>query len=103
MKKIYYPLIALALCMSSCKNVLDIDDLNSLDEAKVWADPNLVNGYLANLYPLFGNWNSGADGNSEQLIGIAFPLDAVTVNNGSYKSWDYTTIRKINTAIQKVN
>ncbi|WP_286766854.1 MULTISPECIES: RagB/SusD family nutrient uptake outer membrane protein [Sphingobacterium] len=103
MKKIYYPLIALALCMSSCKNVLDIEDLNSLDEAKVWADPNLVNGYLANLYPLFGNWNSGADGNSEQLIGIAFPLDAVTVNNGSYKSWDYTTIRKINTAIQKVN
>jgi hypothetical protein len=35
MKKIYYPLIALALCMSSCKNVLDIEDLNSLDEAKV--------------------------------------------------------------------
>lgn len=103
MKKIFYPLLALALINTSCKDVLDIADLNSLDEAKVWNDPNLVNAYLANLYPLFGNWSAGADNNSEQLIGINFPLDAVTVNNTSYKAWDYTTIRKINTAIQKVS
>ena len=103
MKKIFYPLIALALTTASCKDVLDIADLNSLDEAKVWNDPNLVNAYLANLYPLFGNWSAGADNNSEQLIGINFPLDAVTVNNSAYKAWDYTTIRKINTAIQKVS
>ncbi len=102
MKKIFYPLLALALTTTSCQDVLDIADLNSLDEAKVWNDPNLVNAYLANLYPLFGNWSAGVDNNSEQLIGITFPLDAVTVNNGSYKAWDYTTIRKINTAIQKV-
>lgn len=103
MRKIFYPILALLLITVSCKNVLDIEDLNSLDESKVWNDPNLVNAYLTNLYPLFGNWSSGADANSEQLIGISFPLDAVTVNNTAYKAWDYTTIRKINTAIQKVN
>lgn len=103
MKKLFYPILALLLTTSSCKDVLDINDLNSIQEDKVWNDPNLVNAYLANLYPLFGNWNANADANSEQLIGITFPLDAVTVNNGSYKAWDYTTIRKINTAIQKVN
>ncbi|WP_400263239.1 RagB/SusD family nutrient uptake outer membrane protein [Sphingobacterium sp. SG20118] len=103
MKIIFYPIIALLLATSSCKNVLDIDDLNSLDESKVWNDPNLVNAYITNLYPLFGNWIAGADGNSEQLVDISFPLDAVTVNNTAYKAWDYTTIRKINTAIHKVN
>ncbi|MCI0920489.1 RagB/SusD family nutrient uptake outer membrane protein [Sphingobacterium rhinopitheci] len=103
MKKIFYPIIALMLTVTSCKDVLNIEDLNSLDESKVWNDPNLVNAYLANLYPLFGNWSSGADNNSDQLIGINFALDAVTVNNTAYKAWDYTTIRKINTAIQKVS
>ncbi|MEZ0450650.1 RagB/SusD family nutrient uptake outer membrane protein [Sphingobacterium thalpophilum] len=103
MKKIFYPLIALALATASCKNVLDIEDLNSVNEDRVWNDPNLVNAYLANLYTLFGNWNSGADNNSQQLAGINFSLNAVTVNNSAYKAWDYTTIRKINTAIQKVS
>lgn len=103
MKKIFYPILALLLTSSSCKDVLDIEDLNSLDESKVWNDPNLVNAYITNLYPLFGNWSAGADANSDQLIGIAFPLDAVTVNNAAYKVWDYMTIRKINTAIQQVN
>ena len=103
MKKIFYPLIAILLANSSCKDVLNIDDLNALEENKVWNDPNLVNAYLANIYPMFGNWNANADANSEQLIGITFPLDAITVNNGAYKAWDYTTIRKINTAILKVS
>jgi len=104
MKKILFPIAtALLFAASSCRDVLDIADLNALDETRVWNDPNLVNAYLANLYPLFGNWNAGADRNSEQLIGIAFPLDAVTVNNDAYKSWDYETIRKINTGIRKAN
>ena len=102
MKKIFFPLIAFLICTSSCKNVLDINDLNSLDEKEVWQDANLVNAYLASVYPLFGNWNASADNNSEQLVGINFPLDAVTVNNTAYKAWDYTTIRRINTALVKI-
>lgn len=103
MKKIFYIIIASVLITTSCKNVLDIDDLNSLDEDKVWNDPSLVNAYLSNLYEIFGNWSTTADNNSEQLIGISFPLDAVTVNTTTYKAWDYATIRKINTAIYKIN
>src|SRR5690606_33428602 len=101
MKNIFFPVIFL-LSLTSCKDVLDIRDLNSLDEWEVWQDPNLVNAYLANVYSIFGNWNASADNNSEQLVGITFPLDAVTVNNSSYKAWDYTTIRKINTALVKI-
>ncbi len=103
MKKIFYIIIASFLVTTSCKNVLNIDDLNSLDEEKVWNDPNLVNAYLANLYDLFGNWSASADRYSEQLVQISFPLDAVTVNDTTFKAWDYTRIRKINTAILKIN
>lgn len=103
MKKIFYPFIALLLCTSSCKDVLNISDLNSLDENEVWQDANLVNAYLASVYPLFGNWVAGIDNNSEQLAGITFPLDAVTVNSTNYKAWDYTTIRRINTGLVKIS
>lgn len=102
MKKIFYPIIALMLCTSSCKDVLNISDLNSLDENEVWQDANLVNAYLASVYPLFGNWVATIDNNSEQLAGITFPLDAVTVNSNNYKAWDYTTIRRINTGLVKI-
>lgn len=103
MRKILFIIIAgLVTTFSACNKTLDIEDLSSLDEDQVWNDPGLVNAYLANLYTLFGNWQAGADANSEQLIGISFPLNHVTVVNGNYKSFDYTLIRKINTAIQKI-
>jgi len=102
MKKIYIIAIGLAALFTSCKNVLDIEDLQTLDEEKVWKDPNLVNAYMANLYTVFGNWNSGADVYSEQLVGIPFQLNTVTPTTGVFKTWNYTNIRRINTAIQKV-
>lgn len=103
MKNKYISLIFLcSTIFLSCKNELNIDDLGSLDEDKVWSDPNLVNAYLADLYTMFGNWDAGKDALSDQLVGIRFPLDHVTIQNGNFKSWNYTQIRKINTAIEKV-
>ncbi|MFD1770827.1 RagB/SusD family nutrient uptake outer membrane protein [Sphingobacterium suaedae] len=103
MKKIIYILLGTLLGLSSCKNVLEIEDLQSLDEEKVWNDPNLVNAYLANLYTLFGNWNTAADLYSDQLVNISFTTNLVTIQNDNFKSWNYTQIRKINTAIEKVS
>lgn len=103
MKKIVSIAAILFVVMSSCNKVLDIEDLGSVDEDKVWNDPNLVNSYLGNLYTLFGNWDAGADRNSDQLIGIGFPLNQVTIVNSNYKAWNYTQIRRINTAIAKVS
>src|SRR5690606_39929187 len=39
----------------------------------------------------------------EQLAGILFQLNAVTPTAGPFKTWDYTHIRKINTAIARVS
>lgn len=101
MKKILLVALGLSTIFTSCKNVLDIEDLQSLDEEKVWKDPNLVNAYMANLYTVFGNWSAGADVYSEQLVGVPFQLNTISPTAGGFKTWDYTNIRKINTAIQR--
>ncbi|MGO3194781.1 MAG: RagB/SusD family nutrient uptake outer membrane protein [Sphingobacterium sp.] len=102
MKKSIYILLASLLALQACKSELEIDDLQSLDEEQVWNDPNLVNAYLANLYAIFENWDSGADEFSEQLVNLTFTSNFVTIANQNFKSWDYIQIRKINTAIEKV-
>lgn len=103
MKKIIYILISIGGLFASCKDVLDIDDLTSYDPEQVWNDPNLANAYMANVYEMFGNWSTTAEQRSEQLIGIHFYPDRVTISNNEYKSWDYNRIRLINQAIQDVN
>lgn len=89
--------------LSSCNNVLDIEDLENYNPELVWNDANLANAYMANLYPMFGNWNTGADFTSQQLAGITFYGDRITISNGDYKNWNYSRIRLINQALVDVN
>lgn len=101
MKKTFYILLTcLAGITVSCSKVLDIEDLNHYEADEVWNDPNLANAYMANLYEMFGNWNVNLDEASEQLVGIHFYPNRITISNGEYKSWDYGRIRLINQAIQ---
>uniref|UniRef100_F4C2S2 RagB/SusD domain-containing protein n=1 Tax=Sphingobacterium sp. (strain 21) TaxID=743722 RepID=F4C2S2_SPHS2 len=102
-RNIYIILCFIGVFASSCKKVLDIEDIDNYDPQQVWNDPNLANAYMANIYPMFGNWNPGADSDSEQLIGINFYPDRVTISNGEFKSWNYSNIRLINQAIKDVN
>lgn len=93
-------LFFLFITHSSC-DTLDIENIYSYDANKVWNDEKLINSYMANLYAdVFENWNTALDQTSQQLTGIHFYLDRVTISNGEYKKWDYTTIRLINEAIQ---
>lgn len=106
MKKIKYGIIGTVLVlggmMTGC-DTLDIDNLNSYDESMVWNDVNLATAYVNNLYTeCFGNWNAGADNNSEQVTGMPWYLGTITETGGSYKSWDYTAIRHINEAIKRL-
>jgi SusD family. len=103
MKKILFSLIGAVCMLASCNDVLDIEDLNSYDPGQVWNDANLANAYMANIYNMFGNWSTTAEQKSEQIMGIHFYPDRITISNGEYKSWDYATIRLINQAIQDIN
>ena len=103
-KSIYIILSCLAVFTVSCNDdVLDIEDLGHYQAEEVWNDPNLANAYMANLYPMFGNWNADIGERSQQLVGIHFYPNRITISNGEYKSWDYNRIRLINQAIQDVN
>lgn len=102
MKKIIFALCSIIL-FGGCEDILDIKDINNYNPELVWNDENLATAYMANLYPMFGNWNAGADRNSQQLAGIEFYSDRITISNGSYKNWNYDRIRLINQAIVDVN
>lgn len=102
MKKTIIALSA-AVLFGGCGDILDIEDISNYNPDLVWNDENLANAYMANLYPMFGNWATGADRNSEQIAGIDFYSDRVTISNGAYKSWNYNRIRLINQAIVDVN
>lgn len=94
---------SILLLAGGCGDILDIEDINNYNPELVWNDENLATAYMANLYPMFGNWNAGADRDSEQIAGINFYADRVTISNGDFKSWNYNRIRLINQAIVDVN
>ena len=102
MKKIIYAIILLT-AFTRCSDVLDIEDISNYSPELVWNDENLANAYIANLYPMFGNWSTGADRTSQQLAGIEFYENRITITNSSYKNWAYDRIRLINQAIVDVN
>lgn len=98
MKNLIY-IFGLFMALSSCSDTLDIENIDSYNPDAVWNDESLATAYLANLYPLFGNWDAQADRLSEQLAGIEWYPDRITISNGSFKYWDYDTIRLINQAL----
>ncbi|WP_349316662.1 RagB/SusD family nutrient uptake outer membrane protein [Chitinophaga sp. MM2321] len=102
MKKLFI-IILIGSLGSSCSKVLDVPNLNAYDPSQVWNDPNLAKAYLVNIYAsAFGNWNVRADVNSDQLSGIAFSQDAVTVTNGGLGNWNYGQARLINQALADI-
>lgn len=102
MKKILILITALAIGATACKDVLDIKDINYYNPDQIWNDPNLANAYMVNLYQMFGNWSTGLEQKSEQLAGIYFYENRITISNGEFKSWNYDRIRLINQVLQDI-
>ncbi len=97
-------ILAIAILWATGCNTLDIDNIYDYDADRVWNDQKLANAYVANLYAnVFGNWNPSADVTSQQLNGIHFYRDRITVTNSEYKLLDYETVRLINQAIANID
>lgn len=102
MKNTLIAILLLGGMFASCKKVLEIEDFDSYSPEQVWNDENLATAFITNIYPMFGNWSPGLEQKSEQMAGIFFYPDRVTITNDEFKSWNYTRIRLINEAATKV-
>ncbi len=105
MKKNKYLLFSiLAFFMFYSCDTLDIENIYDYNADLVWDDESLVEAYMANVYAeVMGNWSATLDQKTQQLSGIHFYLDRVTITNTQYKEWNYETIRLINEAIVNVD
>ncbi len=105
MKKNKYLIFGiLAFFMISSCDTLDIENIYDYNADLVWDDESLVEAYMANVYAdVMGNWSATLDQKTQQLAGIHFYLDRVTITNTQYKEWNYETIRLINEAIVNVD
>ncbi len=105
MKKNKYLIFGiLAFFMISSCDTLDIENIYDYNADLVWDDESLVEAYMANVYAdVMGNWSATLDQKTQQLSGIHFYLDRVTITNTQYKEWNYETIRLINEAIVNVD
>lgn len=75
MKRIYLVLIAVTLFLTSCnKNILDLKPYDKLSDAAIWADINLVQGYVTENY------------NSVSMTTMGFP-NGFGSNNGGWGNY----------------
>lgn len=119
MKNIKYLLIASLVLFIGCESVLDKDPLDKIADTAVWADENLADAYLTDVYSnmifrRLGSSNVGfglIGGMSDEMTNFApwqepnraikTPMTSEQLY-GPLNYWKYDLIRKINTFIEEV-
>lgn len=88
--------------ITSC-NVLDnVKDLSHYTADSVWSDQTLAEAYVTNLYAsVLGTWPQDG-GLSDEAIGIGWTNTSITTASGGMKTWNYSTIRSVNLALQNL-
>ncbi len=118
MKKIIAYLPILLLLFSSCEDVLEKQPLDIISDAVVWSDPVLINAYLNECYAEMGFYHEMPYGASQdwfdidQATTIADEATSgwvgnpkshwISINGGVYEWWGYSTIRRLNQFIERV-
>lgn len=102
--KNYFKYICLAFIlggMTSCSNVLDIEDKSNYSPDNVWNDENLSQAYLSNLYSLtFSGWPTNCSGFYADEVSGILTSEFIQPNNDNAKYWPYESIYKINTMLE---
>lgn len=102
--KNYFKYICITLALvgvTSCADVLDIDDKNNYSPDNVWNDENLSQAYLSNLYSLtFSGWPTNCSGFYADEVSGILTSNLIQPNNNNAKYWPYESIYKINTMLE---
>ncbi len=96
--------IVLNLFIIGCDDVLDVQDLNSLNASYVWNDASLANSYLVDLYAVLPGWPGYLDYEkfySDEMLGVMLN-GAVNEQSEKYFKWPYDEIRKINILLTQI-
>lgn len=122
MKKAKLFLYAFLFSVTSC-DVLDKEPLDMISDNVVWADQALMDDYLNQCYaemkfyfemPYDADMNSLMVNNSTNSITIAdegdeawggtrFKTNNINISGGLFEWWGYSTVRKLNIFIDKMN
>lgn len=104
-RSIYKFLLALYLLFAGACNddkFLNLNNPGVYNPGDVWNDVNLTQAYVTDLYTSFPGWPVNDGNNSDEGVGI-LTADAVNPNNGSFKYWPYSTIRKVNILLSEID
>ena len=101
--RIIFLTIVVTLFFSGCGDVLDVQDLNSLNSGYVWNDESLANGYLIDLYAALPGWTKESEQvHADEMLDV-FTEGLITEENTNYIYWPYVEIRKINILLQEID
>lgn len=119
MKYLYYIFTALIICLCSCSKLLDKSPLGIISEDVVYSDPVLAQAYVNDVYLDLSFLNRGSggfvidptsdltdearQGRSWNLYYVTWKAGLLNENGGLLELWQYGTIRKINTFLEKIN
>ncbi|MFH5834157.1 RagB/SusD family nutrient uptake outer membrane protein [Halalkalibaculum sp. DA384] len=110
MKTRYLSIIAIAIVLISCKDILDTQPIDKVLEDEVWQDTELIRLHLTDMYAKFPfnmfdahAWASWTD-EATQSSGNNHPIPEGRVSNNldSPEYWDYEYIRELNVFLEKV-
>ncbi len=102
MRYTFLTIIAI-LFFTGCSEVLNVQDLNSLNSAYVWDDDNLAGSYLIDLYASLPGWpKMDQKVHSDEMLGV-FTQGLINEENDDYFYWPYEEIRKINILLTEID
>ncbi len=97
----YICIVSAIAGITSCSDVLDIEDKNNYSPDNVWTDENLSQAYLSNLYNLtFSGWPINCSGFYADEVNGILTSGLIQPNNDNAKYWPYENIYKINTMLE---
>ena len=104
------PKVVFALCMlillgsAGCNNILDdVENLGQYPPDKVWGSEVLANAYLTDLYAsTLPSWPVNSGVYVDECGPGVITTDFITSQNGTFKYWPYSTIRRINILFQEI-
>ena len=103
-KNIQFIFVMFCLCLglATCADLDDVKDTSNYSPDEVWKDVKLANAYLADLYrrSLPGSWPR--NGGYADISSGTIPKDWMTVDNGRWFTWNYSSIRRINMLFQDI-